>query len=262
MKSQIPDCRPVPWTGADVALIFLLWFSLTILCVRFYTFGLENEIVSGESTTKHPLTQLIERGRERPVVLLVAFFGAVVMAPVTEELLFRLVFQGWLRKQTAELERRFLKQNTSWLSAAVSIFLVSLVFAAMHGGRRTEQSVDILFYGILAIATANVLTCLFGVIYLHRVCGAEWSDFGVRVEKIPFDFLLGIGVFFLCAPVILSLHWLIQECFPGAATDPIPLFLFSLILGTLIDRTGRLSPCIVVHGCLNGFSFMTLLLYV
>ncbi len=42
--------------------------------------------------------------------------------------------------------------------------------------------------------------------------------------------------------------------------DPIALFLFSLVLGLLFQRTGRLWPSITTHICLNGLTFLLLAL--
>lgn len=255
--------RPVPWNGNDVVFIFLLWISLTIICVRLATFGLGDENTKynvPRATTAHPLTQLIQRSTEQPIMLLAAFFSAVILAPVTEELLFRLVFQGWLQKRTAVVSTAFPKLGYPYLSGGVSIFVVSIVFAAMHGGQRTEQSLDVLYYGILGVATANLLTCFFVTLYLSRVCGAKMSDFGFRTDKIPMDFLLGLGVFALCAPGVLVVHKGLSQLFPTVAVDPVPLFLFSIALGILIYRTGRLLPCIIMHAALNGFSFLALVL--
>jgi len=45
--------------------------------------------------------------------------------------------------------------------------------------------------------------------------------------------------------------------FPANVADPLTLFLFSLILGTLYYRTHRILPAIVLHMTLN-FTSLTL----
>jgi hypothetical protein len=46
----------------------------------------------------------------------------------------------------------------------------------------------------------------------------------------------------------------------GAGLDPIPLFMFSLVLGYLYHRTHRLLPCIILHMSLNSCTMLMLLL--
>jgi membrane protease YdiL (CAAX protease family) len=46
----------------------------------------------------HPLLKMIDQGEPNVAVLLLASVAAVVVAPICEELVFRLLFQGWLEK--------------------------------------------------------------------------------------------------------------------------------------------------------------------
>jgi membrane protease YdiL (CAAX protease family) len=41
---------------------------------------------------------------------------------------------------------------------------------------------------------------------------------------------------------------------------PVPLFLFSVAMGYVFRRTGRIFPCLVMHFLLNGLSMATLAL--
>ena len=254
----LPCRRPVPWNGVDVALIFLLWISLTIVCCRFAVSQVEmraGQVNGRKPTPVHPLTQLIERGREQPVVLVVAFFSGVMLAPLAEEFLFRLLLQGWVRKRAVfSLD----DQRVGMLPGVVSIFVVSVIFAAIHGGQRTEQNIDTLFYSMIGLAVANLFTVGLGMTYLIWIVGADRSDLGVPPGGGISDVLTGIATFGLCGPAILALNILLRYQFPEAATDPIPLFFFSVVLGILFYRTGRLLPCVTMHACLNGFSFVVL----
>lgn len=65
----------------------------------------------------HVMLQLLQ---EKPSVEIIAWIGlaVVVLAPLAEELLFRVIFQGMLRTR---------------LSVTVSILISSTVFAAVHG---------------------------------------------------------------------------------------------------------------------------------
>ena len=130
--------QPIFWNGFDVFLLFFLW--LTMMSVGT---GIMLQILVGQqhsdqpvqATTEHPLSQLLEQGKKSPIILLVAFFSGVLIATLTEEFLFRLVFQGWLTK----------KLN----NGLFSIVIVSFLFALAHAGKRTVQPVDIQFYSIV-----------------------------------------------------------------------------------------------------------------
>ena len=257
------DRYSVPWDGFDVVVLFILWISLTIACLHGVLLLSGSGNVEAPSprtvTDKHPLTQLLEQGRKQPVILLVAFLCAVILTPMTEEFLFRLVFQGWLQKKTASLWNVPSEKNAKYLPGGLSVFGVSLVFAAMHGGQRSEHSVEVLFYGISGLAIANLLTLCIGVSYLAITRRASRRELGFSSNHLTFDLLLGCGTFILCGPAILFLNMLLRSAFPENATDPIPLFLFSIALGCLYFKTRRLLPSIVMHACLNGFSFFALI---
>jgi membrane protease YdiL (CAAX protease family) len=44
----------------------------------------------------------------------------------------------------------------------------------------------------------------------------------------------------------------------GQGLAPIPLFVLAIGLGYIYEKTGRLWPCIVVHGLLNLLTFVVL----
>ena len=67
--------------------------------------------------TQNPLLTLLSDNLDPATVALVVF-GAVVMAPLSEELIFRVILQGWLR---------------TLLPARWAIPLVAVSFAAIHG---------------------------------------------------------------------------------------------------------------------------------
>jgi membrane protease YdiL (CAAX protease family) len=245
--------QPVFWNGFDVFLLFFLW--LTIMSVGI---GIMLPIFVGQhhsaqqplqpvqTTTDHPLSQLLERGKESPMILLIAFFSGVLSAPLTEEFLFRLIFQGWLTK----------KLN----NALFSIIIVSIVFALAHAGKRTVQPVDIQFYTMLGIGIINIFLFCFGIFYLITIRGVSVGALGFRANRILYDLAVAAGIFIVSAPLILSVNLLLRNNFPDKITDPIPLFIFSIILGLLYYRTGRLLPCVTLHALLNGFSFAVILL--
>lgn len=69
--------------------------------------------------TQHPLLRLLRGDQNWPVLMLLTT-SAVVAAPLSEELLFRVILQGWL---------------THRCGSAVGITLVAVLFAFIHGWR-------------------------------------------------------------------------------------------------------------------------------
>ncbi|GHT19684.1 hypothetical protein FACS1894189_8600 [Planctomycetales bacterium] len=247
---------PVPWSGFDVLLMFVLWFGLMIFCVRLTNiiFDDENVVVPLEVhlTEDHPVAQMIKKGGNVPVIILVALLSAVISAPFAEELLFRLLLQGWLEKIIP------LRRIAGWMS----VVMVSFLFAVAHFGERTELDIGTLFAALLGLTAANFLLLLFGWVYFVWVRKIPILKHFFKPDRLFSDLGLAAGLFTLFIPFILLLHWLIRVWFPDAITDPIPLFFFSLLLGAVYVNTRRLFPCIILHACLNGFSLFCLLLLI
>ena len=79
--------------GRDVRIGAVAW-----LAALLPVFGLQAVLVSVlDHPTKHPLVQMVTE-EPHPLLLVFAFVAAVVVAPVCEEIAFRLLLQGWLEK--------------------------------------------------------------------------------------------------------------------------------------------------------------------
>ena len=241
--------RKVPWTGLDVLALFLLYIVLMQCCVGLVRLP-ESSVPGAVPTTEHPLTQLVKQGQGLTIVWFVVFFGAVIAAPLGEEFFFRLVLQGWLEKHESPPFRWKILPH-----GAVSVVFVSLLFAVLHGGGRTEHSADTLLLLVLGCAIANVCFTVLGVVFL-RLRNATWSDLGLRFHRLPSDFGWAALFFVLFVPPIICIHLAAQSLFPGTVTDPIPLFFFAVVLGFLFYRTRRLAGCVLLHAMLNGYSLM------
>ncbi|MDR2441550.1 MAG: CPBP family intramembrane metalloprotease [Planctomycetaceae bacterium] len=261
----------VSWDGFDVFLLFFLWLILLGggVGAMLYIFSGQTDSVNVvppvKTTTQHPLSQLLEQGKESPIILFVAFFSGVLTAPITEEFLFRLLFLGWLEKKS-NYWRNYYKYSKYFpfrflfIPGFFSIIVISIIFALAHGGKRTEQPVDIQFYSMIGVGIVNLFLFCFGIFYLAVIRGVGIWEFVFKPNRIFYDILIAAGIFLASAPFLFSLHWLLCNNFPDRVTDPVPLFLFSIILGVLYFRTGRLFPCIMLHAFLNGFSFTVLIL--
>ncbi|MDR0870567.1 MAG: CPBP family intramembrane metalloprotease [Planctomycetaceae bacterium] len=242
--------KEVPWNGKDVCILYAAWLFLSISGVVLALALLGKPGEKHTATTEHLVFQLIQQGWKEPSVLFIALVSSVIVAPFAEEFLFRSIFQGYLTKK--------------W-SAALSVFTVSAVFGLMHAGSRTSQTAENLSAVLTGMSVGNLLFLCFALLYLFFIVKATPQDigFGCRWTKKQFaaDTFLALEVFCCCCPFILTLTAVLRLMFPNTVIDPIPLFLFSLVLGMLYQKTHRLLPCILLHTFLNGFSFTVALIF-
>ncbi len=93
--------RPVPWFGIDLFAVALLAIAVPVLTAAAgrKCFGIEDGVPAavdeGAPDTGHPIGRLL-MGDQGGWVFALCALAAVVVAPLVEEFLFRLVFQGWL----------------------------------------------------------------------------------------------------------------------------------------------------------------------
>jgi membrane protease YdiL (CAAX protease family) len=255
--------RPVPWDGWDVMMILALYFSaataaLWILSPRPPRGEAKpvQQAAGPEEKNEHPVVQLW-RQDPRWATKLLSAVAAVIVAPVVEEFLFRLLLQGWLEKADRRLRRRL----RLLLPGALPIATVAALFAAMHyrSGPPAHDAATII-RALLGNAAAGLVTVALGAAWLRSRSGAAWDDFGIEPRRIGRACGLGLAAFLAVAPPIYLLQmWLVKWVSPGTA-DPITLFFFALVLGVLYYRTHRIVPAIALHMALNGTSLLFLLL--
>lgn len=269
---SIPSERheTVPWTGFDVLLLFALYLMLGQLCVQASlslagvqakNHAAERTVVSpeiGRKAPEHPLTRLFLGGKRSAAVFGLVLLLSVVLAPVTEEFLFRLVLQRWIEKKTIGLRNTFPDSRPPLSPGPVSVVTASLVFALVHIRGPSEPDADFLFYGLFGLGAANLATVALGTIYLVVQCKATRYDLGFPPSPFSRDLRTAGAALLLTVPGIFALHYLLRLFFPEIATDPVPLFFFAIVLGTVLYRTGRLLPCILLHAALNSLSFSML----
>jgi membrane protease YdiL (CAAX protease family) len=187
---------------------------------------------------EHSVIELLLEDASRGNLLLTTAL-VVLVAPLVEEFLFRLVLQGWL-------------QRFEWFNRGGPQIVAALA-------RESDEEV------VVATPVEQDST---GPVAVDGISSAEnpfVSPAAVAAELPPsepaFDpacdpndvpmrpVLPMLGVVPIC---ISSLVFAMMHIGQGAA--PIPLFVFALGLGYLYQRTGRLLPCIIVHMLLNGTS--------
>jgi len=259
---------PVGWSGWEVLAIVCLYLSLGVVLQGALTPWLTG-VFSGaaapdiaiESPTgppDHQITQLL-RTNAGPGTWLLCGLSAVLVAPLLEEFLFRVLLQGWLEKKESTL-RENLGLLRRWPPGTVPVLLSSLPFALLHwrSGSRSLHSHELL--ALLTINTATNLATLIAAVFLLRGLGsATWRDLGLDVRRVGLDLAVGVlGCVAILGPAY-AIQFGLQLFLPGRiATDPIPLFLLALALGYIYYRTHRLLPILVLHAIFNGFALVSL----
>jgi len=180
----------------------------------------------------HPL---IESFRAHPTLsfYLACVFSAAIVAPLVEEFVCRVLFQGWLERvfASASAKQPFFFQPATGLP---QIEPEPLPAALPSPPAEIESN------PYAPPTRAN------------QTGGGEAGD-PLRPPVEP------PGKFASAAPILISstvfagLHW-------SHGPDPIPLFVLALGLGYLYQRTHRILPCVVLHFLVNAFSLVVLAL--
>jgi membrane protease YdiL (CAAX protease family) len=207
----------LPKSGAelleDLRIGFFAWLAALVP-----VYGVQFLLISifGQAEG-HPLIKMVEE-QANPSLFVLAFVAAVVVAPLCEELLFRLVLQGWLEKwEDTELGWRIPP-----VPVPTEIELGDTVATV------TEKAVTIEAQPV-EVAAALLTPPESGV------GGLPYGWFPIGVSSL----------LFALAHV-------------GYGPDPIPLFLLALIMGYVYQRTHRLVPSMVTHALFNGMSLFAL----
>ena len=246
-----PDAEAVDETATDAS---------------FDANGESDSLLTDENLAEqHALVILMQKGAQYPIVIVVCLLAAVVVAPLTEELMFRVIMQ-------CGIESTFRREsgNTA-LARRISIFLTALFFASIHF--RTQQNqidIDQLFKGMIGMIIARPLALLLVVGLLRFHYRVRWADLGLRDFRwIGRDALGALLLFLIILVPIFTVHgtiialaktdWAVQLGISAAMLDPIPLFLFALVAGSLYHRTRRLAPVFFLHAFFNLYSFLVLL---
>jgi membrane protease YdiL (CAAX protease family) len=266
--------RPAPWRLIDLVGIFLAYvvlaFSLLFLVERGLGVSVREEAapaaVAAEKGEGEPLADdqtkdlahsVIVVLRESPnlATLLFCLLVAAVVAPVAEEIAFRLLFQGWLEAVETH-ERRWHALWRRLTPGLTPIVVVAAIFAAGHF--RTERptpDIQSLVYTFAIDAAAKILALGVGIWLIWRFRGATAADFGLVPEKLWEDIRLGLLAYVAWVPPVFIIQAIAMSRLPDwVAADPIALFVFALVLGTLYYRTHRIIPAIVTHMGLNTTS--------
>ncbi len=246
-----------PWEGPDVAIIMLWWFvgPPSVAVAGIWFFGLPGTEAVPEaaamSETVHPVARLLES--QSPAWVLLAILTAVVVAPVAEEYVFRLILQGWIETRWRWL-RRALPAAARVAPGTLSIVLSSLIFAGVHARKGAPLGPAERIAFVLAVQAATSVVTLLLIVGLARLHGPlSLETLGIAPSKLRRDVQIGLGAWLLATPPVYFLFWASALVVPEhVAPDPIPLFPLALVLGLLYFRTHRIVAAIVAHMTFNA----------
>jgi membrane protease YdiL (CAAX protease family) len=167
----------------------------------------------------HEIIKMLTEGGPNIALMVVASGLAVVVAPLCEELTFRLLFQGWLEKCEDDL--------LGWRTPPEAVVTVSelitpteVVAAAGEAGQPAPKNVQPL-----------------------------------PPNDPPQLGLLGLPYGWL--PILVSAT-LFGLAHLGYGPEPVPIFVLGLFLGYLYQRTHRIAPSIICHAAFNLFTMSQL----
>jgi membrane protease YdiL (CAAX protease family) len=256
--------RPVPWRGIDVLLVAMAYVFVPALLMHasrgvtdvatvdknVSTVAKSEPVVKAPLDKRHDVQRILSaEGPSLWTAVLVAV-TAMVIAPITEELVFRLLSQGWLES----VERR-MRRQMPWMRRIVPgllpVAIVAELFAYVHI-RMPGQDVSTVIVQLQWFAVASLIVVAVLVCWLKYAAGATLADFGIVPSKLAGDIRLGLLTFLAVTPPIYGIFFVANTLLPkDSVADPIPMLFFGLVLGVLYFRTHRIVPSIVTHAAFN-----------
>jgi membrane protease YdiL (CAAX protease family) len=169
--------------------------------------------------SEHPLIEMLAKGEPDWALMIAATVAAVVIAPVCEEIMFRLLLQGWLEK---------------WEAKSVGL-LEPLPQPPLAVDESLPADAAITADATNEIAPPEAVERLIESPPTQGFAGLPFGLMPIAVSSL----LFGLAHF-------------------GYGPEPIPLFLLALGLGYVYFRTHRIVPSIVAHAIFNSFAMLQL----
>lgn len=193
---------------------------ITFVMLAPIVFAIQAALVKlGGWESKHPLIELVTE-QKNVTIFALAGFATVIVAPLTEEWLFRVVLQGWL-------EKAFSRQATT---------------AEILGVPESPP----------AIATANEPMMQAEIANPYETPRAANDVVPPPAQEAP-----PVSPLRTWAPIAISSAFFALAHL-GHGPDFIPLFIFAVGLGLVYQRTHSIVPSLIVHACLNALSMAIL----
>lgn len=244
-------------------------------------------------STQHPVARMLVRAKGTPYfipIILVFIAAVVVVAPATEELVFRVVLQGAFERAArirfgepnpdpdpADLESPGASNRPNARVALAAIIPPALLFALLHASAPEDpnapQSASALLYATLCGSVANVLTILICVSFLVIVSRANAGDLGCAARgegegesgvqtpvlaRLIREFSQGLVLYAFVAPIVYLVKRTLQNLYPSVIVDPAPILIFALAEGAVYYKTRSYPTVLGMHMGLNATSFLLL----
>lgn len=170
--------------------------------------------------SQHPLINMV-LDEPQPIIMALSFVAAVVVAPICEEITFRLLLQGWLEKWEDRLV------------GAQAVDDDAEELESEEGETRGQGDKEMEAIDSSPSPPFSLSPCL---------------ESPVRgMAGLPHGWL----------PILIS-SLLFALAHLGQGTAPISLFLLAIILGYIYQRTHHIVPCIVAHMLFNLLTLLVL----
>ncbi|REJ69036.1 MAG: CPBP family intramembrane metalloprotease [Planctomycetota bacterium] len=217
--------------GRDLVIggiAFLVVAPWLFLCKWLLSF-----LVSGD----HPFFEMLSAEADQQFWLL-AIVSIVVVAPIGEELFFRVILQGWL-------ERVMGSRQEAVTAVAVGESEGGLSVPPLPGS--TSASPPSSDLPIAGTGGASGSSAAHDDPFAPP---ATFAPAGEGAEPMP---VVSPAPAIAWGPICVS-SAIFAAVHIGNGPDPIPIFFLALVLGYLYQRTHRALPCIALHMVLNAFS--------
>jgi membrane protease YdiL (CAAX protease family) len=251
--------RPVPWRGIDVLLMLMTYYLLPQLVVQASMTALhipaaaESESAERAPAKEHAIQQVLSKKSETPWPIVVSALLAIIVAPITEELVFRLLLQGWL-ESVERHARRQIPRLRRIVVGLIPVAIVAMLFAAIHiRPLGPPEELCTVVFRLQFFALASLLVVVVLLCWLKYAAGATLADLGIVPSKLAGDVRIGLLAFLAVSPPVYAILIVVKPLLPETVVpDPIPLFFLGLALGVLYCRTHRIVPSIVLHAAFNA----------
>jgi membrane protease YdiL (CAAX protease family) len=239
--------KPVPWTGADVAIVFLALYGVFLLCQ-----GLLLQLSDARGGAGGKVSDALQA----------RFFAGQSISELTVMLLaIGLLMRRQRGADWKDLGfdlRHFGRDLAAGVVGFVLIAAPINVLYALLEKKELHPLIELTMrqpsllwlIGVCAVLVAPLVEEFF-----FRVVLQGWLE--GRQRAVPREDRLFPWMPTGMMPILIS-SVLFAGAHAGQWPAPIPLFFLALVLGYLYHQTHRLLPSLVVHMLLNGGTFLTL----
>lgn len=226
-----------------------------------------NDAISHETkrAAQHPLVQLFS-AQPTFSVMCGIFFLVVIVAPISEEFLWRGVIQRvCVRWEYAISRRKFFLRRTLLLKTLkkmrglISVLVVAILFAALHlHSANTSMSIESLWRSLVVACFSQTLFVVLGIFYLIKTKRLTRQSISRTLVFFRKD-ARRAATWWWIIPLVFGVQLLLITFFPDTQFPPIPLFPLAVALGVLALQTNRIAASIFLHATFNATSFLMML---